>query len=257
MSGVVGVRMRVLGAVLLLGMLCLPPAVRAEGRNAATAVQVLPLETFTQDAVGSFPSRWKVRGDEDEARRIYRVAEENGSRFLNALTRGQGVQIGLEHTFRPQDFPVLRWRWRAKQLPSGADERVKATNDSAAAVYVVFDSRLLPRAIKYVWSAALPVGTKIDNPVYWRAKTVVLESGLTGLGEWQEEVVNFYQDYRELFGDEPGEVQGIAVLTDSDMTQTVAEADYADFALLSSGGPRAQESWSLLRLPPVKTPGRD
>ncbi|MCS6925810.1 MAG: DUF3047 domain-containing protein [Candidatus Binatia bacterium] len=248
---------RVLRSVLLLGILCIPPAVGAEGGNIAATVRVLPLETFTQDPVGSFPSRWKVRGDENEARRIYKVAAENGTHFLHALTRGQGVQIGLEHAFRPQEFPILRWRWRAKQLPSGADERAKATNDSAAAVYVIFDSRFLPRAIKYVWSTTLPVGTKIDNPVYWRAKTVVLESGLTGVGEWQEEVVNFYQDYRELFGDEPGEVQGIAVLTDSDMTQTVAEADYADFALLSVGGLAAQDTWSLLRLPSAKTLGRD
>lgn len=232
--------------ILLLGLLCFPPPARADVGSAAATAQVLPLETFTQDTVGSFPSRWKVRGDEDEARRIYKVAEENGTHFLNALTYGQGVQIGLEHAFKPQDFPILRWRWRAKQLPSGADERVKATNDSAAAVYVVFDSRILPRAIKYVWSSMLPIGTKIDNPVYWRAKTVVLESGPAALGEWREETVNFYQDYKELFGDEPGEVQGIAILTDSDMTKTVAEADYADFVLVSSGVPSGRRTLSSI-----------
>jgi hypothetical protein len=232
-------------AILLLGLLSIPFSARADAGSAAAAVQVLPIETFTQDTVGSFPSRWKVRGDGDEARRIYKVAEENGTHFLNALTHGQGVQIGLEHAFKPQDFPILRWRWRVKQLPSGADERVTATNDSAAAVYVVFDSRILPRAIKYVWSSTLPVGTKIDNPVYWRAKTVVLESGPTALGEWREETVNFYQDYKELFGDEPGKVQGIAILTDSDMTKTVAEADYADFALVSSEVPPGQGTLSF------------
>lgn len=244
--------------ILLPGLLCALLVARADVRGAAATARVLPLETFKEDAVGSFPARWKVRGDEDEARRIYKVAEENGTHFLNALTRGQGVQIGLERAFRPQDFPILRWRWRAKQLPSGADERQKATNDSAAAVYVVFDSRILPRAIKYVWSSTLPVGTKIDNPVYWRAKTVVLESGPAALGEWREETVNFYQDYKELFGREPGEVQGIAILTDSDMTGTVAEADYADFALVSPEAPAGQgAAGSVSHLPPTPRVGRE
>lgn len=237
-----GVGMRI---IVLSALFWLPAFAHGETSRVAPA-QVVPLETFQEDPVGTFPSGWKARGDENEARQIYKVAEENGSHFLNALTRNQGVQIGLEHVFKPQEFPILRWRWRAKQLPAGANERAKSTNDSAAAVYVVFDSRILPRAIKYVWSSTLPVGTKMGNPVYWRAKTVVLASGPGAPGEWREEAVNFYQDYKELFGFEPGEVQGIAILTDSDMTRSVAEADYADFALMSGGAPTAQNATGTL-----------
>jgi hypothetical protein len=218
---------------VLVGLLGTSVLVRADIQNVTTAREIT-LETFKEDQVGSFPSRWKVRGDENKARQVYKVAEESGDYFLRALAQNQGVQIGLEHAFKPQEFPVLRWRWRARQLPPGGDEREKNTNDSAAAVYVIFDSRLLPRAIKYVWSATLPVGTRIDSPVYWRSKVVVLQSGPTALGEWQEETINFYQDYKELFGLEPGEVQGIAILTDSDVTGGTAEADYTDFALMSA-----------------------
>jgi hypothetical protein len=59
-----------------------------------------------------------------------------------------------------------------------------------------------------------------------------MQSGPQSDGEWRQETVNFYQDYKTLFGFEPGEVQGIAVLTDSDSTHSVAEADYDDFAIL-------------------------
>src|SRR5262249_20758578 len=106
----------------------------------------------------------------------------------------------------------------------------------------IFDSWIIPRAIKYVWSTTLPVGTHIDSPVYWRAKVVVLQSGASGLREWRQETVNFYQDYKDLFGAEPGEVQGIAVLTDADATASVAEADYDDFALLPAGAFPAEET---------------
>jgi hypothetical protein len=217
--------------ILLLLVFSLPFTVCAE-EQVATTGQVLSLENFAEYPVGTFPTRWKVRGNEEEAREIYRVAAERDKHFLHAYSKGQGVQIGLTHVFKPQEFPLLRWRWRALQLPAGADERVKKTNDSAAAVYVVFDNQILPRAIKYVWSSTVPVGSRVDSPVYWRSKVVVLQSGPSSVGEWRQETVNCYQDYKDLFGAEPGEVQGIAVLTDSDVTGGVAEADYADFALL-------------------------
>lgn len=200
----------------------------------APSAPVVPLENFEQYPSHAFPQKWKVRGDEDEARMVYRVAEENGNRFLRAHAEKQSVQIGLSRTFPPQQFPVLQWRWRVRKLPAGADERELATNDSAAAVYVVFDSTIVPRAIKYVWSSTLPVGTRMNSPTYWRAKVVVLESGTAAAGEWRQETVNFYEDYKKLFGFEPSEVEGVALLTDSDTTATVAEADYDDFTLLTA-----------------------
>ena len=219
--------------LIVLSSLLLIDVQTAAGQGVTNEHQAFLQETFDSYAVGSFPTRWDVRGDEDEARTIYTIVEaEEGNRFLRAHTEQQDIQIGLNKEFEPKKFPVLQWRWRVSQIPSGGDERAKRTNDSAAAVYVVFDSTLIPRAIKYVWSATLPVGTKFDSPVYWRAKVVVLQSGPQSDGEWRQETINFYQDYKTLFGFEPGEVQGIAVLTDSDVTRSVAEADYDDFAVL-------------------------
>jgi hypothetical protein len=213
----------------------------------------LSLENFEQYQPPSFPAQWQVRGDEEQARMIYHVVEENGNRFLHAHTDKQGVQIGLTRPFQAKEFPLLRWRWRVEQLPPGADERAVKTNDSAAAVYVIFDSKIMPRAIKYVWSSTLPTGTRMDSPVYWRAKVVVLQSGPAGTEEWRQETVNLYQDYKDLFGTEPGEVQGVAILTDSDATASVAEADYDDFALLPAAGAVAEkESGAAARLSGVR-----
>ena len=146
-------------------------------------------------------------------RKIYRVAQEGDNKFLRAYAVDQDVQIGLEGDFEPKDYPLLRWRWRATRLPVGANERTKKTNDSGAAVYVVFDSRIIPRAIKYVWSTTLPVGSRFDSPVYWRAKVVVLQQGPAKPGEWIQETVNFYRDYKELFGFDPGKVKGCLLYT--------------------------------------------
>ena len=115
----------------------------------------------------------------------------------------------------------------------------------------------MPRAIKYVWSSSLPVGTRIKSPVYWRSYTVVLQSGDTHIGKWQQEVVNFYQDYKDIFGEEPGQVVGIAILTDSDSTNSVAEADYDDFSLLTAGAAEdAQEKRTEVQLAPAMIGGQ-
>lgn len=196
--------------------------------------QVIPLETFEHSEVLTFPKGWKVRGNEDTARAIYHVQEENGNRFLHAHAQSQGIQIGIERKFQPQEFPRLRWRWRVMQLPPGGDERRTETNDSAAGIYILFDSRLFPRIVKYVWSSTLPVGTRVQNPVYWRLKAIVLRSGPVGAEAWHQETVNFYQDYKELFGREPEEVLAIGLLTSSDETKSVAIADYDDFTLLTA-----------------------
>lgn len=219
--------------VLLVMLLCIGRVAPASDQVALTE-HTIPLENFEAYPPHAFPQDWKVRGSNEEAHLVYQVAEENGNHFLHAYADKQEVQIGLTKAFPPQQFPILQWRWRVKKFPVGADERTAATNDSAAGVYVVFDNALVPRVIKYVWSASLPTGLQFDSPMYWRAKVVVLESGAAAAGEWKSETVNFYEDYKKLFGEEPGEMEGVALLTDSDTTGTVAEADYDDFALLQT-----------------------
>ncbi|MGE0685024.1 MAG: DUF3047 domain-containing protein, partial [Candidatus Binatia bacterium] len=195
------------------------------------------LENFDEYPQLAFPSRWKPHGDHREAAKIYRVEEADGNRFLHAHAETKAIQIGLAYPVAPQQLPRLRWRWRVRQLPLGGDERQAETFDSAAGVYVLFDSRIAPRILKYVWSATVPIGLRLQSPLYWRAKTIILRSGDGALGEWREETVNFYQDYQDLFGREPNEVLGIALLTSADSTKSVAKADYDDFTLLPSEKP--------------------
>jgi hypothetical protein len=55
---------------------------------------------------------------------------------------------------------------------------------------------------------------------------------ITGSLSWKEETVNLYEDYKNLFGGEPEEALGIALLSSADGTKSVAEADDDDFVLL-------------------------
>jgi hypothetical protein len=126
---------------------------------------------------------------------------------------------------------VLVWAWRAREFPRGADERESATNDSALAVYMLVPhSRIRgPKAVKYVWSEKVPVGTHLTSNM-GLTQVRVVRSGTAGKGEWAEERVNVLEDYKKLFKEsETPKPAGIAVLTDSDDTKSSAAGDYANF----------------------------
>ncbi|HWN55209.1 MAG TPA: DUF3047 domain-containing protein, partial [Methylomirabilota bacterium] len=60
----------------------------------------------------------------------------------------------------------------------------------------------------------------------------IIRSGASLKGQWTEERVNVLEDYKKYFDDsEISKAAGIAVLTDSDDTQSTAQGDYANFRL--------------------------
>jgi hypothetical protein len=218
---------RVLGlvfaALLVLPALLPPPVVSAQG-------DCVTLEDFKKARVGEFPTEWKAR--KDAGRQVYKVAEEGGLRFLRAVSKGTGIQAGRET--KGWDLaarPMLAWSWRPRQFPKGADERESSKNDSALAVYMVVEhSRVAgPKAVKYVWSERVPVGTHLTSN-NGLTQVRVLRSGAAAGAGWTEERVNVLEDFRKYF-EEKGtpKPDGIAVLTDADGTKSSAAGDYANF----------------------------
>lgn len=194
------------------------------------------IDDFSEDSIGSFPVGWTAwREDTNLARKLYTIQQENGNHYLHA--RDDGTSIIIRKKFRswdPKEYPLLAWRWRARVLPKGGDERNPPTNDSANAVYVVLSENLfhIPKTLKYVWSTTAPVGTAYRRPGIGRPYVIVIESGTKHLGTWMSEKVNVYEDYRRLFGENPpDQAVGIGVLTDGNASHSPSEGDYDDFIL--------------------------
>jgi hypothetical protein len=228
--------------LLIVAAFTTGPLGPVSARAAVPGVEALVLADFDGEPAACFPSGWKARSDTATASRVYQVMRDKGEQYLHAVSHADSVQIGMPVAFRLREYPLLSWRWRVAELPDGADEREASTNDSAAGVYVVFKGGLgglLPRAIKYVWSAREPRGTAIPSPRYPNARIVVLESGTAERGQWKTETVSVVEDYQRLFQSEPPEPQGIALLTDADNTNSRAIADYDDFRALAATCPEA------------------
>jgi hypothetical protein len=209
-----------------LGLLAAAP----DPSSIAAEQDCVVVENFAGAKPGELPAGWKLR--KDAGREVYAVTEEDGRRFLRASSRGLGVQAAKQHEWDPNEYPVLRWTWRPRTFPNGGDERQSKTNDSALAVYAVWPhSSVAVKSVKYVWSASVQPGTELESS-RGLTQVRVLRNGKTGERGWVEERVNVADDYRRLFRDQTvPKAAGIAVLTDADDTNSVAEGDYADFRL--------------------------
>ena len=213
-------------AVALPGMLLAPPTVPAQD-------ECKPIEDFARAPIGEFPSAWKPR--KDSGRDVYKVQDEGGKRFLRAVSQGLGVQAAREvQDWDLNAYPMLAWSWRPREFPKGADERQSSTNDSVLAVYMLVPySRIAgPKAVKYIWSEKVPVGTHLTSNSGLTQVRVLKSGAPASKDAWVEEKVDVLKDWKTAFKEqETPKVAGIAVLTDADDTKSSAAGDYADFKM--------------------------
>jgi hypothetical protein len=164
------------------------------------------------------------------------VQEEDGKRFLRALSKGLGIQAARETpSWNLETHPVLAWSWRARQFPKGSDERSSKNNDSALAVYmgVPYSKVRGPKAMKYIWSEKVPTGSALESNS-GLTQVRVLQTG-AGKDGWVDERVNALKDWKAAFKESATpKVGGIAVLTDADDTKSTAAGDYANFRACKS-----------------------
>lgn len=188
------------------------------------------------------PTRWREVEVRGQTR--YHVVDLEGRRCLQAESQA-GASILLSAVRAdPETYRWLSWHWRVDRHVAGEALERKEGSDVAARVYVYFDTHGPPwqkRNIDYVWSASLPVGTKLDSAHSSQSKIIVAESGSASLGRWRSVERNLEEDYRWCFGEEPSDVVAIGVMTDTDNTGTEALAYFDDLRLSRSpSAPGAQ-----------------
>lgn len=210
-------------AALLLAAATLAPT-----RAAAEPPDCITIASFAGAPVGDFPAGWRARSNAGKA--VYRIFDDGALRFLRATAEDVGTQAAVERAWDLDAYPILSWSWRPQLFPAGANEQT-GKNDSALAVYLLVPySRIRgPKAVKYIWSEHVPVGTTLTSN-FGLTQVKVLRTGADPGKAWVAEHVDARADFRALFRvDETPKPAGIAVLTDSDDTGTKAAGDYADF----------------------------
>lgn len=162
------------------------------------------IEDFQKTNEKGFPLGWEAQRSLETAQKTYVVSKEGDVAFLRANGASQRIYIKVE--WDPREKPIVTWRWRAQSIPAEAD--------LVAAVYVSLDTDLLviPVSTKYIWSRTKAKGLVVAGGMFG-ATEMVLRSGDQPLGEWVEERVNAYEDFKEIHQHEPApQAWGISLL---------------------------------------------
>jgi hypothetical protein len=147
----------------------------------------------------------------------------------------------------------IRFSWKVPELIPNADLGVRDVADSPVRVVLAFEgdrsrfsaknsmlsemARLLtgepmPYAtLMYVWCNTRAPGSVITSPRTDRIRKIVVESGSQNLNQWLDYERNIRADFEKAFGEAPGALVGIALMTDSDNTHTKASAWYGKVTL--------------------------
>ncbi len=235
--------------------LALVTAAPSPGR-AQARMEAAPLVTpFSTGKPPGLPAGWApAQISASKTPTAYGLVVDQGTVVLHARAEAAASGLGHKVAFDLRSAPILEWRWKVSNLVDGADNSDPTKEDSPSRIVLQFDGTksrlpLKDRAyfvlgkqlsgqepayatLMYVWANRAPVGTVIPNPRTTRVQMIVASSGASGVGSWQTIRRNVVEDFRRAFGEDPGTLTAVGVLTDTDNTGGSAEAWYGDLQFL-------------------------
>jgi Protein of unknown function (DUF3047) len=227
-------------SALVAGCASTAPQITAQQRAAEVT-------RFSAVADATLPGEWKpfimsrlLKNTE------YRIVHEDGKPILEARSDSAASGLMQEVMIDPSVNRYLSWRWKAPQLIPQADNTRRGSDDSPVRVIVAFDGDLvklfsgreMPYAtLMYIWENKLPVDSIVENTNTGRAKMIVAESGASRVGQWLSFTRDVVEDYRRAYGEEPGPIISVGVMTDSNRTGTQITSFYGDIAFHNAPKP--------------------
>ena len=185
----------------------------------------------------SFPGKVPTR---------FAYARHDGRDTVSVHSDASASMLRQVLRIEPQELGRMRFSWKVPALIADADLATREHDDAPVRLVLAFEgdrSRFsakdaalselahaitgepLPYAtLMYVWCNKRAPGTVIQSPRTERIRKLVIESGAGRLNEWL--------DYERVFGEAPGALGGIAIMTDSDNTHSQANAWYGPIRFL-------------------------
>lgn len=155
-------------------------------------------------------------------------SDENGN-FLKAEAQGKASGLGIEKKINLLETPFINITWKVEKDLTGIDEKSKKGHDYAARVFVVKEIGKLPwqkRAINYVFSSNNTVGENWISPYTKQSLDYVLSTTKDNLNKWVTVKANVRAHFKKFHDLEVNEIDGVAVMTDTDNSKLQAIAYY-------------------------------
>jgi hypothetical protein len=156
----------------------------------------------------------------------------------------------------PEDLGGVRFSWKVPELIAQADMALRDKDDAPVRIVLAFEgdrSRLSARnaalaelvrtltgeempyaTLMYVWCNHRAPGSVIQSPRTDRIRKICVESGPLRLNQWLDYERDIRADYERAFGEAPGALVGIGLMTDSDNTRSRTRAWYGPLRFVST-----------------------
>lgn len=199
-------------------------------------------------------SGWQHQAFPGKTATEFQPAHKLGRHAIAVRSESSASMLRQRVRIEPDRLGRLRFSWLVPALIASADMSSRDADDSPVRLILMFEgdrSRFsardaalsdlsealtgepLPYAtLMYVWSnhgASSPV---IINPRTGRIRKLVMESGAGKLGQWLDYERDVRADFQQAFGEAPGAMVAIGIMTDTDNTRSLAQAWYGPIAHL-------------------------
>jgi hypothetical protein len=203
---------------------------------------------------------WQHRSFPGKTASTFRYARLDGRDTVAARADASASMLRQDVRIEPADLARVRFSWKVPGLIPLADMALRETDDAPVRVVLAFEgdrSRFSTRdaalsdlarlitgeempyaTLMYVWCNQRAPGSVIVNPRTDRIRKLVVESGPRRLNQWLEYERDIRADFKRAFGEEPGALVGIGIMTDSDNTRSSTQAWYGPLRLLPSQLPK-------------------
>jgi hypothetical protein len=199
------------------------------------------------------PDGWQAVALPGKSETRYSWTDKAGRRAVRAVAERSASLWRLKVDVPADRLGEASFSWWVDELIAGASVADPEREDAPARVLFGFAgdvSRLPARTrvmfelaqslsgepppyatLMYVLDGSAPVDSVVINPRFDRVRKIVLDSGPSSLGRWRDHRRDLAADYRRAFGEEPGALVSIAVMTDADNTRSRAAAWYGPVQL--------------------------
>jgi hypothetical protein len=190
--------------------------------NKAFAEKVVAFE-FTQSEFDSLEKK-KVKGET-----IWTLGSNKNGNYIKAEANAAGSGLGKEIQIDLDKTPFLNITWKVEKDLSGIEESSKKGHDYAARVFVIKKTgmtALSNRALNYVFSSNNSIGENWRSPYTKQSIDYILSTTKENLNKWVSVKVNVKKHFKDFHNLEVNEINGIALMSDTDNSKLNAIAYY-------------------------------
>lgn len=221
-----------------------PPMAKGDVGANPWAVESFPVRSMPSSA----PAGWQHQAFPGKAKTEFVYSRKDGRHAVSARAASSASMLRKGVRLEPAELGSLRFSWRVSELIANADMALRERDDSPVRVVLVFEgdrSRFSPKdamlselahavtgeklpyaTLMYVWCNKREPGTVITSARTSRIRKMVVESGPGQLNRWLDYERNIAADYLEAFGEPPGALVGIGIMSDTDNTGSTTTAWY-------------------------------